>query len=198
MEYKLLLPFVILFIIVAFFIILHALEDGGSISKGNIIAIMVAFIVLAYGFYYFNKQMAISQLKQQETKLAVSKMVGKYQAVSFNWSDFDDRNEIYVLDIQNALKVGDTHPVLLKAIVVDVVSTDSKYFVHFNDDKIRFILECNLAQVKSITQERNKESDYAVIALISSVQRKSVSNDAEDEEQFLASGSCLDLMPINY
>jgi hypothetical protein len=133
-------------------------------------------------------------------------LAGRYNAIT-NWkAKFEDVDEIYVADVQDALIRKDGRPLLVSVEVIDIVKAEDKNIVHFretnsDDPDTRFILECSSEQIKTITEHRDEFTEFAVVASIASVRRankEDVHEDSDPLDTFIATGTSLDLQYFNY
>jgi len=187
--------------------------------------IVFALIASAIGIWVVSNIISSQHSKAEKEKAEVEKkiqieqtisnMVPTHNAVTDWKKNFDKKSaflgQIYTVQVEDALIRSDGRPVLFFASVDDVTRQGNKYYVHFRnwfdlDPDIRFVLECDSEQVKKImSQKVDLFGQYAVVALISSLQRpkfelRAYPHSGEDAEVvvessdiFIARGRCLDL-----
>jgi hypothetical protein len=177
-------------------------------ARGRILIVVLALIILVavtlsiYGLTQYQKS---SQLHQAAEEQAIASIAAKYNALTEWNANLEKLDTIYLSDVQEAL-VRTGRSILINVMVVDVGNMDDKYVVKFkkleaDDPQILFILECNAEQAKRILEDRDKDSDFSAIALISSVRRatsEDIGKEVGDTETFIANGHCLDLMLKKY
>lgn len=178
-------------------------------TTGNWLRVTITIVVIAmilslagYGIRWLNESNKSSQKEYAAEAQAVTSMVKKFNAEREWREKLEEVDELYLADVQTALVRNDGRPVLLYVQIVDVFGSGDKTIASFHSreaqpPELRFNLESDPQQVKKIIDNRDTNFEYAVIASISSVERSPQTED-EDKEQFMASGRCLDLMPINY
>lgn len=176
----------------------HELKD----RRGEIViaAAVILIILVSSAYLYWAK--TAERPKEEAEMRAIKNMIAKYNADD-NWREkLEEVDDIYVSDIQSSLIRKDNRPVLLYVQVADVSDSNDKSIISFrsreaHEPEIHFSLECSSQQAKSVIENRDTDFEYVVIASISSVDRWPHKTD-EDSEPFMASGRCLDLMPIHY
>jgi len=153
--------------------------------------------------------------RAEQINLAILKMVAKYNAITDWKKGFAEKmvRGIYTIEMEEALVRKDGRAVLFFGSVSDIMRRDNKYFIHFwnwldfPSLDIRFVLECDSVKVKKVMDQSNSIFDeFAVVALISSVQKAmfEVRAESESDEEanivvepsdvFIAKGRCLDLL----
>lgn len=184
-------------------------------------------IVLAIGVWVVLGINSCGSLKREKEKVetekkirikqAITDMIARHNAVN-DW----ERNlrekfismltKVYSIQVEQALVRKDGRPILLFASVEDVARQDNKYFGHFHNwfglgPNIHFVLECKPDQIKKVMEQSASQFEqYAVVALISSIQRPkfepgAYSENGEGQEItiessniFIAKGRCVDLL----
>jgi hypothetical protein len=155
---------------------------------------------------------------ERELRTSVENMAAKYNAVT-NWVKlFDEQHSgrVFTIDVEEALRPTDGHPVLIVGRIENLTMRNGKYYVNIDNryhperPKIYYILQCDGDMAKSIRENgRNYDARVAVIAAIDAVKmpdleaRAEALNDDEAEidiapgtSPFVASGRCLDLLFI--
>lgn len=197
----------------------------------NIVKIIFVFIVLAICIWGISNYISSRQMKAEKKRAkiekkiqiekSVSEMIGKYNAVTDWKKNLNNENTllapIYTVQVEDVLIRNDGRPVLFFGFVEDVTRQGDKYYIYFQfydflDPDIRFILECDSEQAKKVMSQRvDRFEQYAVVVLISSLQRPkfevkaySQSDEYSEDEYsevvvessdiFIAKGHCLDLL----
>ncbi len=156
--------------------------------------------------------------KQLQTEKSLADMITKHNAVTDWRHGFKDSTLIepaYTIEVEDALIRTDDRPIIFFAAVEDVVKEENKYSVYFNNKfdfllgaNIHFVLDCTPNQVNEIMLGPRSlfESNYAVIAKVSNIEKCIVRITTEDNRRvvlgspivtsnvFIASGRCLDLL----
>ncbi len=163
------------------------------------------------------KEIAHKAIKEITHK-AIIELADKYNAV-VDWSEPLSKimSPVYTVEIENALLLKDSRPVLFLASVIDIERKENAYMVRFSNDfgedpQIEFALNCSDEQVRKITQQQSESREwenYAVIAVINKVKKVrfnfvaitegsedsySASIRLENSDTFIATGHCLDLV----
>jgi hypothetical protein len=187
------------------------LESGYSESKSRswklsiLVILSLLVLVVAFGVYTVIQGARQSKAQQAAEHEVLSKLAGRYNAIT-NWkAKFEDVDEIYVAEVQDALIRKDSRPLLVLVEVADIVKGEDKNIVHFretnsDDPDTRFILECSSEQIQTITEHRDEFTEFAVVASIVSVRRakkEDVYEDSDPLDIFIATGHCLELLPSN-
>jgi hypothetical protein len=158
--------------------------------------------------------------KKESTHKAIIELADKHNAV-VGWKEPLIKKHVdspFTIEIENALLLKDSRPVLLLAQVKDVERKENAYMVRFTnifgkDPEIEFVLDCSDEQVRKITQRQSESRDlenYAVITVINKVKKvvafslhPVVTNDGEESyseieidapDKFVATGRCMDLL----
>lgn len=173
-------------------------------------------------FTQYSKQKAKSaeRAKKEPTRKAILELATKHNAV-VNWEEPLNKIEppIFTMEVEDALLLKDSRPVLFLAGVHDVERKENNYLVRFNAEDgafsqhIEFALDCSDEQIRKITQQQHKHGyweKYAVIAEIQKVRKvvfnleaKGGSEEPEisvdtTEDVFIANGKCIDLLFVGY
>lgn len=204
----------------------------------NVLGGIIAFaIMVAIGYWIL---CAITPQRQTETvekkaedeehlqiDNSVMSMVMKHNAVrdwrrQFHKEDTSLRPALYTVEVEDALIGAGSRPVLLFAMVEDVVRDANSYSVSFHNwwDSffaldIHYVLDCTQDQVDKIMRNpRNitsfpNRNNYAVIARISDIQKCRLTLQGEEDGEinlhptivprnvFIATGRCLDLLFVD-
>lgn len=165
--------------------------------------VAVLFILLmsiTFGIYKYIEYRKNSQLKEALEKEAISKMAARYNAV-VNWrQSLEDIENVYSLNVEEALIGKDNRPVLLSVYVRDIVRKAEIHYVLFDesgppDPEINFNIEFTQEQINRLKELIDDGSGIAVVASISSVHRL---KDSEALDKFVADGKCLDFLPLKH
>lgn len=172
----------------------------------TLIVFLLLLLVVAFGIYEIIQGSRTQKEQQAAEHETLSKLAGRYNAV-IDWNaNFEDVDEIYIADVQEALIRKDGRPLLLSAEVTDIVKVEDKNVVYFretnsDDPNVRYTLECSPEQTRTIAEHREEFTEFTVIASIASVRRankEDVREDSDPSDTFIATGNCLDLQYFNY
>ncbi|HCO94685.1 MAG TPA: hypothetical protein DIU00_12170 [Phycisphaerales bacterium] len=160
------------------------------------------------------------ELEEVEKRLQIEKsikgMIAKHNASTdwrkiFNVKD-GSLNLLYSVEVQDALTDAYDRPIMFLAFISDVTRESDEYYVHFyfleslySMSDISSILHCTQDQVNEImlNQRGFPESNYAVIAKISSAKKATFGLSCDEDQEvyitlfsnsFIARGRCLDLL----
>lgn len=200
--------------------------------KKTILKVVFIFIIWGVGIWIVSNIASCGRSKQDKEKVETEKkiqterliagMVARHNAVT-DWNKnlekkADELKDLYTIEVEEALIRSDGRPVLFFSSVDDIIREKNKHFVHFSkwlgllSPDIRFVLECDSDQVKKILSqtERGFLAEYAVVAVVSSIQRpkfdvKAQSMDSgepgivvEYSDIFIAQGRCLELLYVGF
>jgi hypothetical protein len=172
----------------------------------TLVVLFLLILVIIFGIYEVIQGNRIEREQQAIEHEALSKLAGRYNAITDWKARFEDVDEIYVADVQESLIRKDGRPQLVSVEVTDTVKAEDKNNVHFRETNsdypdVRFILECSPEQIKTITEHRDELTEFVVIASITSIRRankEDVHADSDPLDTFIATGTSLDLQYFNY
>ena len=175
--------------------------------------------IIVWWAYTKNSEKSVALAKKETTRKVIIELADKYNAV-VDWKEPLIKKHIappFTMEIENALLLKDSRPVLFLAQVKDVERKENTYMVRFTNEfgrrpQIEFVLDCTDEQAKKITQQQSESRDwenYIVIAVINKVKKVAfgvtpvvVSDDGEKYGEieidtpdiFVATGRCIDLL----
>jgi len=192
--------------------------------------ITFGLILLAIAYWFVSSTISDRRVEEEKQELETEKrlqveksitdIITKHNAVTEWKHGFDKKGlasfgEIYTIEVEEVLIRADDRPIMFFANVEDVVKEANRYLVYFHNRfdfllraDIHFVLDCTQDQVNEIILSPRApfESNYAVIAKVSSIEKCIVRVRTEDNGRvglsspiftsnvFVATGRCLDLL----
>ncbi len=170
----------------------------------KILIIFLIIIGIIYGAYIYFSEMRNSSHKQLEEKQALSKLIAKYSAID-DWRDnLEKLDDVYSIDVENALIRKDNLPLLISGYIQDIVTRDGKHYIYFSEvgspsPEIIFILEYDSDQTEQLIKQLHENNEFTLIASITSVQKSdNALFDSDLSDKFLANGRCVELLNVGY
>ena len=172
------------------------IQDNKSTTKKLIKSTVIFLLIIGVisGVYIVFSTIRNSNNKQLEEDKAISELAARYNAIT-DWKEqLDELDDVYSIDVENALIRKDKRPLLISAYVQDIVTKNGIPYLIFSevgspDIEITFILEYDSGQIEQLIKQVRENNEIALIASITTVQKANESSD-----KFLANGRCLELL----